>query len=78
MRLLVLVPSSKMVRAQLGVESREVRLRVDGIESPEVGMPRTVEVEDQRADGSELIGEVTRVFPIWGASVVSSAFDIKK
>ena len=51
---------------------------IDGIQSLEVGMPRTVEVEDQRADGSEVIGEVTRVFPIWGEVVVSSTFDIKK
>ena len=41
-------------------------------------MPRTVEVEDQSADGSEVIGEVTMMFPIWGAVVVSSWFDIKK
>lgn len=51
---------------------------VDGMQSPEVGRPRTVEVEEQRADGTGVIGEAARVFPIWEAVTVSSAFDIKK
>ena len=73
MRLLVLIPSPKVV------ESREARLCVvDGMQSPEVGRPRTVEVEEQRADGTGVIGEAARVFPTWEAVTVSSAFDIKK
>jgi hypothetical protein len=52
--------------------------RGDGIQSPEAEMPRIVEVEEQRDDGSEEIGEVAKVFPIWGGVLESGTFDIKK
>lgn len=37
-----------------------------------------MEVEEERIDGSEAIGEVARLFPIGELVVVFSAFDIKK